>query len=319
MLRYRTALIAAAALLLPTLAHAKDAVRLVDTQAQIYVDWCLYVAQEKGYYAAENLDPSIIVGRGGSDSLQAVVTGSQDIVFGPGVLSVIAAYAKGAPVTIIANAVYGGRDLFWYVKADSPIKSFKDLNGKTFSYSTPGSMSHLTAQTLVHELGITPKLVSTGNLTSTRTQMMTGQIDTAWAGFPAGLGSVRSGEVRIIGSANDSPTIASMTTRVTAANSNWLAKNRDVAMRTMRAIWKGQVEAMSDPKETASFAKKWGLDPEDAKHAPEFGSLDDSLFAPIKRLDVILAMAKEYDFIKEPLTEEQKKGLIDIVYDPNKK
>ena len=68
-----------------------------------------------------------------------------------------------------------------------------------------------------------------------------------------------------------------------------------------------------------NFAKKWDIDPEDAKHAPEFGSLDDSLFAPVKRLDVILAMAKEYDFIKEPLTEAQKKALIDIVYDPNKK
>ena len=73
-----------ATLLLSTAAYANDAVRLVDTQAQIYVDWCLYVAQDKGYYAAENLDPSIIVGRGGSDSLQAVVTGSQDILSRPG-------------------------------------------------------------------------------------------------------------------------------------------------------------------------------------------------------------------------------------------
>ena len=308
-----------ATLLLSTAAYANDAVRLVDTQAQIYVDWCLYVAQDKGYYAAENLDPSIIVGRGGSDSLQAVVTGSQDIVFGASVLSVIAAYAKGAPATIIANAGYGGADLFWYVKADSPIKSFKDLNGKTFAYSTPGSMTHLAAQTLVRELGITPKLVSAGSLAATRTQMMTGQIDTAWGGFPAALKSVRSGEVRIIGTANDSPTIASMTTRVTAANSNWLAKNRGVAVRAMRAIWKGQVDAMKDPNEPVNFAKKWDIDPEDAKHAPEFGSLDDSLFAPVKRLDVILAMTKEYDFIKEPLTEAQKKALIDIVYDPNKK
>ena len=307
---------AAALLLVPTVAFGKDPVRLVDTQAQTYMDYCLYLAEEKGYYAAENIDASIIVGRGGSDSLQTVATGSQDIVYGPGVLSVIAAYAKGAPVVIIGNAAYGGRDLFWYVKADSPIKSFKDLNGKSFAYSTPGSMSHLTGQTLARELGITPKFVSTGNLSSTRTQMMTGQVDTAWASFPAGLGALRSGEVRLIGKANDSPTIASMTTRVTVANSTWLAKNRDVAVRTMRAVWKGQVDAMQDPSSPQGFAKKWGLDPEDTKLAFDFNKLEDVPFAPIKQLDTILAIAKEYDFIKEPLTEEQKKGLTDIVFSP---
>jgi NitT/TauT family transport system substrate-binding protein len=301
-----------------TLAVAADKVRLVDTQAQIYVDFALYIAEQEGYYKAENIDASILVGRGGAASLQTVATGTQDIVYGPGVLSVIAAYAKGAPVKIIANAVYGARDLFWLARTDGPIKSFKDLDGKTFSYAAPGSLTHLVAQAIADEFKVKPKFIQTGTLTATRTQMMTGQIDTAWAGFPAGISLVRSGEARIIGSGYDSPMLRQMTTRVTVANSDWLKNNRDVATRAMRAIWKGQQFAFSNPEAQTRFAKHWDLDVEDSKRAWEFIRLEDAAYAPIGDLDGILRLAQEYDFIKEPLTEAQKKDMIDILYDPKR-
>jgi len=319
MLRYPNLIAAAAALLLPATGFAKDPVRLVDTQAQIFVDLCLYIADQEGYYAAENLEPTVLLGRGGSDSLQIVLTGNADIIYGPGVLSVIAAYAKGAPVKIIGNAVYGARETFWLVKPESPIKTFKDLDGgKSFAYSAPGSLSHLLVQTIAKDLNIKPKFVATGNLSSTRTQMMSGQVDTAWAGFPAGIGLVRKGEARIIGSGNEAVSLRTTTTRVVAANTNWLSKNRDVAVRAMRAIWKGQEFAMKDPRAPQRFAEKWQLDPEDAKHAMEYNRLEDVVLQPIGNLDLILALAKEYDFIKEPLTEAQKKSVLTVVYESPK-
>jgi len=307
-----------AALALAGTASAKDAVKLVDTQAQIYIDFALYVAEQEGYYAAENIDPAITLGRGGAESLQVVVTGSADIVWGPGVLSVISAYAKGAPVKIIANAAYGARETFWIVKADSPVKSIKDLDGKVLAYSAAGSLTHLLAQTIAKDLGVKPKLVATGNMSSSRTQMMSGQIDTAWSAFPAGLNMVKSGEARIIGTGNDAVSLRNVSTRVVVANSNWLAKNRDVAVRTMRAIWKGEEFAMTDPRAPARFAEKWKLDPEDTKAAWDYNKLADVAYAPIGELDRIIALAQEYGFIKEPLTAEQKAGLVDIVYDPKK-
>ena len=259
MLRYRNLIAAAAALLLPVAGFAKDPVRVVDSQAQIYVDMCLYIAEQEGYYAAENLEPTILLGRGGSDSLQIVLTGNADIIYGPGVLSVIAAYAKGAPVKIIANAVYGARETFWLVKPESPIKSFKDLDGKSFAYSAPGSLSHLLVQTIAKDLGIKPKFVATGNLSSTRTQMMSGQIDTAWAGFPAGIGMVRKGDARIIGSGNEAVSLRTTSTRIVAANTNWLSKNRDVAVRAMRAIWKGSLYIFDESRALRQYAGHWKL------------------------------------------------------------
>ena len=310
--------IAVAALhLVAPAAEAKDRVRLVDSQAQVFAHFGIYQAKAEGYYDAENLDVSIILGRGGADSLQAVVTGSQDIIFGTGILGVIAAYAKGAPVTIIGNAVRGANDVFWIVKADSPIKSLKDLDGKDLAYSAPGSLTHLAAQTMARDHGIKPKFIATGAGAASRTQMMSGQTQTAWASFPGGLEVVRSGEVRIISTA-DSPTLRNMTTRVVAANSAWLAKNRDVAIRMARAIAKGQDFNFSGGAAIARYAEHWKIDLNDAARAPDFYKIGDVAFAPIGDLERMIVLAKEYDFIKEPLSAEEVKKMVDIIYDPKR-
>jgi NitT/TauT family transport system substrate-binding protein len=303
-------------------AAAKDVVRIVDSQSQVFANYGINQARHEGFYDAENLDASVIVARGGSDAVQAIVTGSQDIVVGPGILSVIAAYAKGAPITIVASAVKGARDVFWYVKADSPIKSFKDLNGKIFSYSSPGSLTHQVAQTIARDLGIQPKFVSTGGTAAVRTQMMSGQVDTAWSAAPASFELIRNGEARIIGTGHDAPSLRPLTTRVVAVNTNWLAKNRDVAVRALRALWKGQASmfASDNAMQTAiqRFADHWKIPIEDAKRIPDFYKLEDLTFFPIGGLDETLRIAQDYGFLKEPMTAEQKKGLVTVVYDPTK-
>jgi NitT/TauT family transport system substrate-binding protein len=303
-------------------AVAKDAVRIVDSQSQIFANYAIHQARHEGFYDAENLDVSVIVGRGGSDALQAVVTGSQDIVYGPGILSIVGAYAKGAPITIVASAVKGARDVFWYVKSDSPIKSFKDLNGKIFAYSSPGSLTHQVAQTIARDVGIQPKFVSTGSPAAVRTQMMSGQVDTAWSGAPANLELIRTGEARLLGTGNDAPSLRPLTTRVVAVNTNWLAKNRDVAVRTLRALWKSQTSMFANEKalQTAiqRYAEHWKIPAEDAKRIPDFYKLEDLTFLPVGGLDETLRIAQEYGFIKEPMTAEQKKGLVTIIYDPSK-
>jgi len=309
-----------AALLLSTAAHANDPVRLVDTQGGVFADYALYVAEQEGYYAAEKLDATVTVGRGGSTSVQVVITGSADIVYGPGTFSVIAAFAKGAPLTIIGNAIRGAGDTFWYVRKDSPIKSLKDIDGdRTLAYSSPGSLTSLLVETMIRENKIHPKLVAVGSFASARTQMMSGQIDTAFSSFPSNMDLIRKGEARIVATGDDAASLRPSSMRVIAANSDWLAKHRDVAVRAMRAIWKAQHYAFSNPKALTDFAEKWQVDPEDAKQAWNYFKLDQLTLAPVSEFDLLLKLAQDQGFIKEPLTAEQKKKLIDIVYDPDKK
>ena len=48
-------------------------------------------------------------------------------------------------------------------------------------YSRPGSSTHLVAQALAEHFKVKPKLVSTGGVPDTRTQVMSGQIDAGWS------------------------------------------------------------------------------------------------------------------------------------------
>src|SRR5207253_8085003 len=61
---------------------------------------------------------------------------------GVGVAGVMRAFTRGAPVRILLPAFTGTGDLFWYVRADSGLKSIKDVSAaNTIAYSTSGSRS----------------------------------------------------------------------------------------------------------------------------------------------------------------------------------
>lgn len=314
----RYAVLLAAALLASSAAFAKDKVRLVDSQPTVFDHFALYQAQAEGYFDQENLEVEVTVGRGGAAALQVVIQGNADVVYGAGLLSVIGAHAKGAPVTVISNARRGSGDAFWYVKKDSPIKSFKDLDGKELTYSAPGSFTHLFVQTIAKELNIKPKFVQTGTMATARTMVMSGQTDTAWSGYPANVDILRSGEARIIGTGDAAQRMRGLSPRGVSANSEWLAKNRDIAVRLMRALWKGQIYNFSGEKALRRYADHWKLDFEDVKEVHKFFSLDDVRYGTPGKFDELLKIAVEYEFIKEPLTEAQKKSVLTVVYESPK-
>ena len=98
---FAMAVAGAAVLAAPTL--AADKVRLVNSTKVVFETEHPYTGLEEGIFKKHNLDVSVIHGSGGAASLQAVITGSQDVVWGNGVLGVLSAYAKGAPVRILGN------------------------------------------------------------------------------------------------------------------------------------------------------------------------------------------------------------------------
>ena len=71
-----------------------------------------------------------------------MIAGSAQIGIASGFLGAIGVFAKGAPVRIIGGSYTGGAQVFWFVRADSPVKTPQDLAGKTIGYSTNGSSTH---------------------------------------------------------------------------------------------------------------------------------------------------------------------------------
>ena len=231
------AIVAAGVAILSAPSFAADKVRLVNSTKVVFETEHPYTGIEEGIFKKHDLDVSLIHGSGGAASLQAVITGSQDVVWGNGVLGVLSAYAKGAPVRILGNNIRGVPDLYWYVKTDSPIKSFKDLKeGMEFTYSRPGSTTNLAAIFIKDALGLKAKLVSVGGPSGSRTQLMSGQVATGWSVYPLNKNLLREGKIRVIGTGKEAAGLNGVTIRVTVANVNWLNKNRDVAKRLMTAV-----------------------------------------------------------------------------------
>src|SRR5262244_2085737 len=120
-------------------AHAEDQLKLAIGQRGNWDTSVAEVGQRAGIFKKHGLALETVYTQGSGETQQAVISGSVDIGVAVGVMGALSAYAKGAPVRIIGAEATGAGDLYWYVKADSPIKTLKDTSGKTIAFSTKGS------------------------------------------------------------------------------------------------------------------------------------------------------------------------------------
>ena len=145
------------------------------------------VGQRAGIFKKHGLELEIVYTQGAGETQQAVISGSVDIGVAAGVMGVLSAYSKGAPVRVIGAETTGADDLYWYVKADSPIKSLKDTDGKTLAYSTNGSSTHGIVTAFMKQYDLKAKPTAMGGPAAKLTAVMSGQIDVGWAAPPFGL------------------------------------------------------------------------------------------------------------------------------------
>src|SRR5947199_10534916 len=157
----------AAAALLATLASqqafAADQLKLAIGQRGLWDSSIAEIGTQAGIFAKHGLELQVFYTSGGGETQQAVISGSADIGVSPGTLGVLGAYAKGAPIRIIAGEATGTAD-YYFVRADSPVqKEFKGVQpDMTLAYSTAGSGTHITALRFLKEYGFTANLVTTG-------------------------------------------------------------------------------------------------------------------------------------------------------------
>ena len=130
----------------------------------------------------------------------------------------VGTFAKGAPIRIIGSEIIGSPDLYWYVPSTSPIRKVEDFNGKTVAYSLTGSSSHAGLLALIAQHKLTAKPTSTGSITATLTQTMTGQVDVGFSAIPFFLDQVEDGKIRIIATGGEVASLRSRTGRVNLTN-----------------------------------------------------------------------------------------------------
>jgi len=311
--------VAAAALVLAAspLARAEDTLKLAIGQKGAWttsmVDW----GMRQDFFKAEGLDPQVFYTDGGAPTLQAVISGSADMAIDTGLLGVIGAYAKGAPLRVISANTTGSDDTYWFVKADSGMKSIKDIAGKTIGYSQPGSSSNLETLALLDYFHVAAKPVAAGSITAGFTQFMTGQLDVGWAVPPIGLKELEEGKIIIIARGNDVPAIRDETVRVNLANKDVLEKRHDAIMRFMRAYERTIDWAYRSPEAIAYFAEANHVTEAIAKKSrEEFFPRQMMQLYKIEGLDTALKQALDAKYISHPMIAADLAGLFQMVKPP---
>jgi NitT/TauT family transport system substrate-binding protein len=313
--RHLACAIATATFIAATLpAAADDTLKLAIGQRGNWDTSITQLGEVAGIYKKRGIALDMIYTSGSGETLQPVIAGSVDLGFAVGTLGALAAYAKGAPVRIIGAEATGAAD-YWFVKASSPIKSLKDLNGKTIAYSTAGSSTESVVRAFIKENNLTTaKAMSTGNGPSTMTAVMTGQVDVGWASPPFGLREIEEGQIRLLARATDAAIVRGQTIRTIVANAKGLEQRKEAIGRFMQA-YRESIDYMygNDPRVFKDYAAFAGV-PEALARRVRDEFFPRSLVYPdeIKGLDSLMNDAVELKFISAPLTKAQIAELVQL-------
>jgi NitT/TauT family transport system substrate-binding protein len=314
MLQTRTFAVAAAAVVIfqINVAAARDLIKMTIGQRGNWDTSITHLGDKAGIFDKHGLQLEMIYTSGSGETLQPVIAGGVDLGLAVGTLGAIAAYAKGAPVRIIAAQATGAAD-YWYAKNPS-IKTLKDTNGHTIAYSTNGSSTHSVVRAFLDEFKLTAKPQATGNPSATLTAVMTDQVDVGWASPPFGLKEMEEGKIHLVARATDATLVRGQTIRVLVANADVLAKRKDVIERFMKA-YRESIDYMysSNPQVVTDYAE-FARVPEPMAKRVRDEFFPKGLVNPdqIHGLDSLMSEAVNLKFIPAPLSKEQTAELIQI-------
>jgi NitT/TauT family transport system substrate-binding protein len=158
---------------------------MAQTKIKMVLNWkyegpqaWFFLAQDKGYFKAEGLDVQFDQGEGSSGSIPKVASGAYQAGFGDinAVIELAAKNPSQAPVAV--KVLYNTPPFAIIVKKDSPIKTPKDLEGKTVgSPATDGALKLFPAFAKITNVDPTKVAIITMAPNLREQMLMRGQVD----------------------------------------------------------------------------------------------------------------------------------------------
>lgn len=223
------------------------------------LDWHLFVASKQGFFRQEGLDVSIVTAGGGTNTLNLLATGSIAIA-SDSVNDVMAAAAHGLPVKMIAPAFQPNP--YTLITAPS-IRGWSDLKGKTITIGPRLNAPGVTFGRMAQAHGLTFDDFSLSVTPSTNLRyaaLLSGHVVAAILSQPFDVLAIERG-MRVLAEARDYFKVWQFETL--AANGSWLAANRPVAVRFLRAVHQATVYAYAHRPETvAALTSSIKIDPD---------------------------------------------------------
>jgi NitT/TauT family transport system substrate-binding protein len=256
---FRAAATAALALVSTSWASAQELVRigLAVPHNASYVQF--YAAEALGFYKEAGIKAEITVYRGGAASQEALSAGAADMItyFGAGVGLAVSKGAKEKIVAAIDPTPHGWHFL---VKADSPIKTLKDLDGKKVGVATKAGTADMFALWVADKAGVKVQTIPVGG-GGMVPALRNGQVD-AIAMFPGlSLQQVASGEARSLMDLGKEmePTLPD----VLVAPQEMMDKRPQAVRATLAAIYKAVVHLRNNREWALKYLKEFTEEKDD--------------------------------------------------------
>jgi NitT/TauT family transport system substrate-binding protein len=313
-IRNLTAVVGAAVglLVLMPQASAEDVLKLVIAQRGAWDSAAPQLGQLAGIFKKHGIVLDLLYAEDGGEAELPVISGAADVGLSIGLMAVLRAYVRGDSVRIIRAGTTGSAN-YWYVPTTSPVRTIKDINGRTIAHPTSGEASRYDVFDLMKQYRVKARPVPTAGAAATFDAVMSGRIDVGWATPPFGIDAIEQGQIRIVARANDLPSIRDKTVRVLIANSNTLQKRKDVLARFMQAYRETLEWMYSDPTAIKRYAELAGVSESLARRLrDEF--FTKNLLSPdqIVGLKEIVKDAIALSYIRAPLAKKQVTELIQI-------
>jgi NitT/TauT family transport system substrate-binding protein len=263
----------------------------------------MFMAMEKGFFKAEGIELETVPMAGGAVIVQGVTSG--DLQFGwTNVISLYQAFVEGFDFKLIAGGatnVRGSNETHAIIVGkDAPIKSAKDLEGKTVAVNTLNNIVHLMALAWVDKNGGNSAKIKFVEIPFPQMEptLVAGKVDAISIQEPFAAVAARRPETRVLanpwGNVLPKFLIASW-----FASEKWIQKNQQLGQAFVRAINRG-VDAIHADKEGARAAMiKWaGINPD---FVGKIGLPQFEKAIAEKDVQVTMDLTYKYKMISRPL------------------
>lgn len=241
--RIKTVMAAVAVLASATTAQADDVVKFGSIRVPVQV----FVGVDKGFFAEEGIRIQTTFYKSGAEIAPAVATGQVDAAFTTSGAALFNAMARGADLTIVAEALSlepdapGGDPSAIVVRSDlvgaGATPTADDLRGKTIAVTAPGQILDIIVRTYLSQNGIGADEVKTIGMPMPDMvpALGSGAIDAAIVIDPFKSLVMNAGTAQVLTTSSDVLPNASQAFVVMSAA---MAQNRDLAERFLRAYVK---------------------------------------------------------------------------------
>ena len=208
-----------------------------------------FYAVQQGFFTRNGVDAEVATMPTAQAALAALAGGSIDLAAG-NISTIASGTLSGAPFTVVADcSLYVAKTptTFLCVGADSPIKSPKDLAGKKIALNGLRNIAQACVQQWFANNGVDSSGVSFIEMSFAVMAELaaTGKVDAVMVADP--VYSQAKTRLRVIGTPYD-VLGRQFSLNSFGANSEWVAKNRETAHRTLIALQQTAVWANANPQ-----------------------------------------------------------------------